>query len=129
MAAKILLVDDDVDFVAITKTFLSAAGYTVLTAYDGDECLAIARAERPDVIVLDYMITRPTEGSYVAQEIRRDPVLNRTPIVLLTSVRAKHPWWRVERNDTNLPVDILLDKPVSAEKLVEAVSQMVASQA
>jgi CheY-like chemotaxis protein len=129
MAAKILLVDDDVDFVAITKAFLNAAGYTVLTAYDGDEGLALARAEKPDVIVLDYMMARPIEGSYVAQEIRQDPELTRTPIVLLTSVRAKHPWWRVERNDAHLPVDILLDKPVSAEKLVETVSQMVASKA
>lgn len=129
MAAKILLVDDDVDFVRINKAHLEAAGYEVLTAYDGEEGLIVARAEKPDVIVLDYMMTRPTEGSFVAQEIKEDPEIGKTPILLLTSVRAKHPWWRVQKSDSYLPVDVLLDKPVSAEKLVAEISRLVAAKA
>ena len=124
-AAKVLLIDDDEDFVHIHKSYLEHAGYKVLTSYTGEEGLAIAKAEHPDVILLDYMMARPTEGSIIALEMRDDPELKDTPIVLLTSVRSKHPWWGVQKSEERLPVDVFLDKPVPPERLVAEIEQLV----
>lgn len=128
-AAKVLLIDDDADFVRIHAAYLKAAGFTVVSAVDGDEGLAVARQENPDVVILDYMMTRPTEGSIVAIEMREDPQLKSIPIILLTSVRARHPWWGVQKNESHLPVDILLDKPVPPERLIDEVRRLVEKKA
>ncbi len=127
-AARVLLIDDDVDFVAIHKAYLEGAGFDVITAYDAEEGLALAREEKPDIVVLDYMMARPTEGSIVAIEMKEDAELKNIPILLLTSVRAKHPWWGVNKSESYLPVDVLLDKPVSAEQLAAEVSRMLAER-
>jgi CheY-like chemotaxis protein len=127
-AQKVLLIDDDEDFVQIHKSYLEHAGFKVLESYTGEEGLAIAKAEHPDIVVLDYMMARPTEGSFIALEIRDDPELKNTPIVLLTSVRSKHPWWGVQKNDEHLPVNVLLDKPISPERLVMEIQQLVSQK-
>ena len=54
--AKILLVDDDVDFVESTKTILESQPYEVIVAYEGDEGLRKAREEKPDLILLDVIM-------------------------------------------------------------------------
>ena len=124
-AAKILLIDDDADFVSIHKAHLLKAGFAVVTAYDGEEGMATARAEKPDLVILDYMMVRPTEGSIVALEFREDPQLKDVPILLLTSVRAKHPWWGVDKSEKYLPVDAFLDKPVTADRLIGEVNRLL----
>ncbi|MCL4465019.1 MAG: response regulator [Chloroflexi bacterium] len=127
-ANKVLLIDDDEDFVAIHKAYLERAGFVVSACYSGDDGLDAARTEHPDVVVLDFMMARPTEGSLVAQALRDDPVLKTTPIILLTSVRAKHPWWGVQQDGDYLPVDILLDKPIEPERLVAEIRQLVSQK-
>ena len=123
--SRILLVDDDVDFVNITKAHLENAGFEVSTAYDGTEGLASARKERPDLVILDYMMARPTEGAFVAQEMKEDPELKDIPIILLTAVGAVHPWWKVQKDDYYLPVEVFLDKPVKPELLVEEARKLI----
>ena len=122
---KILLVDDDVDFVKINKAYLEGAGFEVVTAYDGTEGLAQARATRPDLMILDYMMARPTEGAFVAQEMKEDPELKDVPILLLTSVGAIHPWWRVQKDEYYLPVELFMDKPVKPERLIEEARKLI----
>ncbi len=127
-SAKVLMIDDDVDFLRIHQAYLQKAGFTVVTAVDGDEGLIIARKDKPDLIILDYMMTRPTEGSIVALALRDDPELKDIPVLLLTAVRAKHPWWGVDKHDSYLPVDTVLDKPVSEERLVGEVKRLLAKE-
>ncbi|MGQ9674279.1 MAG: response regulator [Chloroflexota bacterium] len=122
---RVLLVDDDVDFVEIIRTVLEEAGFNVITAYEGGDGLKKAREARPHVIVLDYMMTRPTEGAFVAQELKDDPDLRDIPIVLLTSVGSVHPWWGVKKHDEYLPVDVFLDKPIQPERLVEELRSLL----
>jgi len=125
MGKRILLVDDDVDFIRINKAFLEGAGFDVVVAYDGGEGLERARQERPDVIVLDYMMVRPTEGAFVAQELEDDPELKSVPVILLTAVGSAHPWWGVKKDDYYLPVDVFLDKPVKPERLVQEINALL----
>ena len=122
---KVLLVDDDPDFVRIHKAYLEHAGFQVTASYSGEEGISAALADKPNVVVLDYMMDRPTEGSFVALEFKENPRLRDIPILLVTSVRSKHPWWGVKQSDAYLPVEAILDKPVSPEKLVAEVSRLM----
>ncbi len=81
---KVLIVDDDLDICGLIKFKLGALGYQVLVEHDGDAGLAAARLERPDLIVLDWMMPRLT-GLEVCAEVRADPLLQATPVILLTA--------------------------------------------
>ena len=82
--ARVLVVDDDIDLCGLVKFKLAALGYEVFVEHDGDAGLAAARLERPDLIVLDWMMPRLT-GLEVCAEIRNDEVLRSTPVILLTA--------------------------------------------
>ncbi|RLE15356.1 response regulator, partial [Candidatus Aerophobetes bacterium] len=57
-----MLIDDDADFIYLNKVFLESKGYRIITAYNGEEGLKKAIENKPDLIVLDVMMTRITEG-------------------------------------------------------------------
>lgn len=122
---KVLLVDDDVDFVAINRAFLDKAGFTVVVAHDGREGLAKARVEKPDIVVLDYMMAKPTEGAFVAQVMKNDLNLRSIPIILITAIGTVEPWRDVQKDDYYLPVEVFLDKPVSPHRLAEEIGRLV----
>lgn len=87
-ATKVLLVDDEPDVVEVVEFCLEQAGYEVVTASNGLEGLGAARAQDPDVILLDVMM--PGENGYrVAQMIREDEAMRlsdrQVPIILLTA--------------------------------------------
>ncbi len=79
---KILVVDDEVSIRRILETRLSMIGYTVVTAADGDEALAVYKKELPNLIILDIMMPR-LDGYGVCQEIRKDSDI---PIIMLTAL-------------------------------------------
>jgi len=122
---KVLVVDDDVDFVRITKAMLEKSGYVVVTAFNGQEGREKARSERPDLIILDAMMETETEGFHVAYDIRKDAELKATPIIMLTAINMRDFPWKVEKDETWLPVDVFLDKPVSSERLVAEVDKVL----
>lgn len=81
---KILIVDDDVDLIAVEKAVLEREGYIVVLASNGKEGLAQARKEKPDLIILD--IVMPVMDGYLfAEEFNRDPTIAKIPVVALTS--------------------------------------------
>ncbi len=79
---KILVVDDEVSIRRILETRLSMIGYTVVTASDGDEALAVYKKELPNLIILDIMMPK-LDGYGVCQEIRKDSDI---PIIMLTAL-------------------------------------------
>jgi len=82
MAGKrVLVVDDDVKTVELVKLYLNRDGYKVLTAYDGDEALRLAREGHPDLIVLDLMLPG-IDGLEVCRIIREE---SDVPIIMLTA--------------------------------------------
>jgi len=125
--AKVLIVDDDVDFSHIARVALEKAGFEVAAAYTGEEGRQLAREVRPDVIILDAMMETQTEGFHVAYDLRQDPELKAVPIVMLTSINEKAYPWRLDKDETWLPVDVFLDKPVSGERLVAEVNRALES--
>lgn len=133
MAIKtILLVDDDVDFVEINRIALESAGYQVLTAYDAEEAMTVVDSSRIDGAILDVMMTRPDEGFHLARSMRKHASARHVPLIMLTSVNAVHEAQghplRLNDNDRDeswLPVDKFLDKPVTPERLISVVRQLV----
>jgi DNA-binding response OmpR family regulator len=123
--AKILLVDDDPDFVDATLTVLESEAYDVSVAFDGDEGLAKARAERPDLIILDIIM--PTkDGFTVCEQLKSDPDLSNIPVMMLTSFAGR-------KGETSLAVtrgmmleaEDYLDKPVPPKELLRRVEALL----
>jgi two-component system, OmpR family, alkaline phosphatase synthesis response regulator PhoP len=120
--AKILLVDDDVDFTAATSLLLKSRGHEVTVAPNGDEGLEKARKNMPDLILLDVMMRSGDEGFEFATKFKQDPKTAAVPVILLTGItRAKGLPFSFEPDQDWLPVNAVLDKPVKPEALFKAV--------
>jgi CheY-like chemotaxis protein len=82
--SKILIIDDDVDLVAVEKAVLQREGYKVVIAGNGEEGLSQARKEKPDLIILD--IVMPVMDGYLfADQFNKDASISKIPVVALTS--------------------------------------------
>ena len=84
MGKKILIVDDEIDLVETIKFRLEAAGYDVVTAYDGQEALKKVRNEKPDLILLDVMMPS-VDGYQVCRMLKFDDKYRDIPIIMLTA--------------------------------------------
>jgi signal transduction histidine kinase len=80
---RVLVADDNPDIVRVIQRILSAEGYELTTAANGEEALALARAWRPDVIILDVMMPK-LNGLEVCRELKDDPVTLSTMVILVT---------------------------------------------
>ena len=121
--AKILLVDDDPDFVDSTKTVLESKPYEVVVAVNGGEGLRKARDERPDLIILDIIM--PVEDGFTAAEqIKKDPQLAKIPLIMLTSYSSKGAETSIPRSrGYDLEADDYIDKPISPKDLLATVEK------
>lgn len=125
LKARILLVDDDPDFVEMNRAVLEGAGYLVTAAYNGTQCLKLAASEPPDLIVLDMIMEGKKAGLEVSRALREGEATRSIPIVMITSVNETVPV-RVEPDPSWLPVDLFLEKPVDPALLLETVAGIVA---
>ena len=121
--AKILLVDDDIDFVEATKTILESKRYEVIVAYEGDEGLRKARAEKPDLILLD-VIMPVKDGFTAAEQLKKDPQLSEIPTLMLTAFAEKGIETSIPASrGFTLETEDYIDKPVSPEELLARVEK------
>jgi DNA-binding response OmpR family regulator len=125
---NVLLVDDDIDLIAISKMALEKAGFKVFTATNSAEAMTIATANEIDTAVLDVMMDTPTEGFMLAREMRQNEKTKDIPLLMLTSVNTQNEaigsfirFSDRDRDKTWLPVDRFMDKPVKAEELVSVI--------
>jgi DNA-binding response OmpR family regulator len=81
---KILIVDDEHDFVDLVKLRLENNNYQVLTAYDGEEALNIAAQEKPDLVLLDILMPK-IDGIKVCQKLKNNPLTAGIAVVVLTA--------------------------------------------
>jgi CheY-like chemotaxis protein len=126
-APSILIIDDDPDFVEITKAILEAKQYEVMFAYSPEEGLAKLEEEMPDVIILDVMMGKGAEGFIFARNLRKDPRFAKIPILMLTSMREQtgfdFPGERI--HSKFLPVDDYIEKGVEPQVLLEKIEQQL----
>lgn len=128
--AAILLIDDDPDFQDMMTMVLRSAGYQVRSAFNGEQAFGVMAGWRPDLVILDVMMTTDTEGFAVARRIRSDPDLAGMPIIMLTAIhREKDLPYRFTPDDDWLPVNAFLDKPVKPHRLLRAVADALTPSA
>ena len=126
MAKKVLVIDDDSDFVESIVNLLEARGYAVASASNGKEGVQTAKTENPDVILLDVMMTTKDEGFNVARELHGIEALKNTPVIMVTGVRKEMNLpFGFEPDETWLPVKQILEKPIKPEVLLNAVADAV----
>jgi len=123
----ILLVDDDADFVESNKDLLEAQGYAVLAANNGAAGLALAKKEKPQLMILDVMMATETEGFEISRAIPESPELKNMAVLLVTGIKSamKLPYG-FEPDSTWLPVKEVLEKPVPPRVLLDHVKRALA---
>jgi CheY-like chemotaxis protein len=121
--AKILIIDDDPDIVMAVRMTLESVGHKVIDAPSGEEGLAVLKAERPDLVILDVMMETHTEGFQLALKLHSpDPTsdlaeFKNTPILMLTAIHSTTPL-RFEPDIDYLPVELFVDKPIDPDDLI-----------
>ena len=121
--SKILLIDDDIDFVMATKTVLESEPYDIIVAHEGEEGLRKAREENPDLILLD-IIMPVKDGFTAAEQLKGDPQLSKIPIIMLTGFSSKGQETSIPRSrGFTLEAEDYLEKPVTPEVLLSRVKQ------
>ena len=118
----ILVCDDDRDFVEVVSVLLKEKGYDVVAAYNGEECLGSVQEDQPDLILLDVMMATTTDGFNVSRELRNSEQTKAIPIIMITAVNETVPY-KFEPDDTWLPVDTFIEKPVEPERLLAEIRQ------
>ncbi len=127
MNTKIMMIDDDPDFVAGIKSILEKANYSVNVAYNPKDGFQALQAEHYDLLLLDIMMGRGAEGIALARKIRKDPKLKEMPVLIITGLREQiaflfpgqsvHPHF--------VETDELVEKPVEPKLLLEKVSLLL----
>ncbi len=120
MRPKILLVEDDANLVELIRYNLNKEGFDVTSTPDGEEALVLAEEDRPDLVVLDWMIAN-LSGIEVCRRLRRAPETASLPIIMLTA-RAEE-GDRVRGLETG--ADDYVTKPFSPRELVARVRALL----
>lgn len=114
---KVLLVDDEVDHIAMLQTRIEASGYQCLLAYDGEEGLKIALDEIPDIILLDIVMPK-MNGYEMCCYLKNDDKTKKIPIIIITASGAK----KLEKKCIELGVEEIMHKPYDSSYLVERIA-------
>lgn len=116
MAKKILLVDDDIDFVEITKSQLRKGGFDVEVAYNGEECIEKVKKDKPDLILLDIMM--PVMNGYdTCLKLKSNEETKTIPVILLTSL--------AKDNKLESKADDYIQKPPNYEDLIKSINALI----
>ena len=124
---KLIIIDDDPDYVSGIKAILETANYSVDVAYNPKDGFKALQNKRYDLLLLDIMMGRGAEGVALARKIRKDPALRDLPVLIITGIREQiaflfpgqpvHPHF--------VETDELLEKPVEPKLLLEKVSSLL----
>lgn len=119
---KILLVDDEVDFLTLMSRRLKSMGYVIETAPCGLICLEKVHSFMPDLILLDLRMPRK-DGWEVCEELAKSPSMKKIPVLLLTALLQGD----VEARAAQLGVRGVLSKPLDSDKLFKMIKEHIGS--
>ncbi len=123
-SARILVVDDDPDFVEIMRTILESNDYQVVTAANGNQALSQVKAERPDLMILDIMMSTVLDGLDVSEKLSQDPDARYMPVIMVSSI-ADTPYAHVFPMEQQPHMDAWLSKPVDPKVLLNKVAELL----
>jgi DNA-binding response OmpR family regulator len=124
---RLIIIDDDPDFVIGIKSILEKAEYKVDAAYNPKDGFQALQTGQYDLLLLDIMMGRGAEGIALARKISKDAKLRKMPVLIITSVREQiaflFPGQAVHPNFVD--VDELMEKPVEPKLLLEKVEALL----
>jgi CheY-like chemotaxis protein len=128
--AKILIVDDDQDLRESLAAILEGRDYSVSMAGSREEGMEKIRSDKPDLLLLDVMMSEWQDGFEMARELKGDPELKDVPILMLTGVKDKTgiDFKSAAGDSTWCPVDGFLEKPVQPEVLMEQIEKILSEK-
>ena len=128
--AKILIADDDPDFRESLQAILESQQYTVVTAVDKTDGIEKIKAEKPDLAILDIMMSTWEDGFQMSRELKKDPQFKDMPILMLTGIKnetgidfkatADDPSW--------CSVDAYLEKPIDPDILLAEIAKLLSGK-
>ncbi len=123
--SKILIVDDDPDFVEVTRMVLESNGYEVISASDGDEGLRKTKEAKPDLVILDVIMETVLDGLHMSQEMANDLEQEHIPILMVTSI-ANSDYAALFPTDEYVHIDDFVTKPIAPDELLKRVERLMA---
>jgi len=123
-AGKILIVDDDPDFLEYTRIVLESQGYHVRTAATTELALNMMREHKPDIVLLDVMMSYVLDGLNVARQMRDDPELRDVPVIMISAIVSRQEAGLFP-TDEYLAVDTFMTKPVDPADLLKQVARLI----
>ncbi|MFA3781940.1 response regulator transcription factor [Melioribacteraceae bacterium 4301-Me] len=115
--ALIIVIDDDVDILDVSSLILKSQGHDVITATNPDDGYKIVQLKKPDLIILDVMMSEPDDGFFLANRFRKEGI--NTPILMYTSI-PKTVGLKFDKSDV-VPVDDFVEKPITPDELIHKV--------
>lgn len=122
--AKILIVDDDPDFVETTRLVLESAGHKVITAADGDAGIRRVEKDSPDMVILDIIMASVLDGLSVSARMADNPAWRDIPILMVTSI-ANSDYAALFPTDEYIHIDAFVSKPISPDVLLSRTQSLL----
>ena len=116
----VLIVEDQIEFLAIHKLYLESHGYRVLAATDGEEGVRSAREHRPDLILMDFTVPG-LDGLRATARLKRDQSTRDIPVVLLTA----HSYGSVGRRAREVGCEGYVNKPCDPRRVLQEVERRI----
>ena len=125
--AKILIIDDDNDFLEATKIILESRNYEVISADNTKDGLLLLENKNPDLLILDNMMENKAAGIIISRQLRKNPKFQKLPILMLTGMREQTGFFFPDepKHSRFLPVNEFLEKPTPPEILLEKVEKLL----
>ncbi|MFH1331174.1 MAG: response regulator [Actinomycetota bacterium] len=117
---KILVVDDELNIRNILDFSLGAEGFRVIAASDGEEALALALTEEPDLVILDVMMPH-SDGFDICGRLKKDPRTAGIPVILLTAKNSRQD----RRRGQEVQADDYITKPFSPRRVIATVQSLL----
>ncbi|MEJ2724357.1 MAG: response regulator [Deltaproteobacteria bacterium] len=124
--AKILIVDDNPDFLFTMETFLNRNGFETIVAEDGKKGVELAKREHPDLVLLDVMMETLFSGFEVCKQLKLDPGLKDVPIIGISGMGDElGVGYKKERDEEYFNPDEFFEKPVDKGKLLAKIKELL----
>jgi len=122
--ARILVVDDDPDFVNATRIVLEKEGHLVSSAKSGNDGYQRAKEDQPDLIILDVMMDSVLDGVSMSQQVHEDEIIQNIPILMVTSI-ANTDYAELFPTDEYIHIRAFMSKPIDPTKLIKQVNRLL----
>ena len=126
---RVLLIEDDPDMHDVVQTVLGSDQYELISCYTGPEGMEAARTpgQKPDLILLDIMLSSPSEGFHLAYELKQDEELKNVPIIMISSIgKTMGLDYSKELGSDYVKADRFLDKPFDGKTLRDTIAAVLA---